>query len=159
MGRDRRGWDNVLFAPSSGGRGGNGYVFRYFLFSILLFPSSHCSYFPIISFFAKIINRRAGAGPDRTDAGGDRNAGRDGGGGNGYLLCYFLFSTLFISSSHSSSFPIVCVRQQAGRDRAGRKRTDAGGNSNEGRDRGAGGREEEVEGRAGGRRRRGGKRK
>ena len=158
MGRDRRGWDNVLFAPSSGGRGGNGYVFRYFLFSILLFPSSHCSYFPIISFFAKIINRRAGAGPDRTDAGGDRNAGRDG-GGNGYLLCYFLFSTLFISSSHSSSFPIVCVRQQAGRDRAGRKRTDAGGNSNEGRDRGAGGREEEVEGRAGGRRRRGGKRK
>lgn len=95
MGRDRRGWDNVLFAPSSGGRGGNGYVFRYFLFSILLFPSSHCSYFPIISFFAKIINRRAGAGPDRTDAGGDRNAGRDGGGATG--TCYVIFCSLLCS--------------------------------------------------------------
>ena len=76
--------------------------------------------------------------------------------GNGYLLCYFLFSTLFISSSHSSSFPILYVRQQAGRDRAGHNRTDAGGDSNEGRDRGAGGREEEVEGRAGGLRKRAG---
>ena len=58
MGRDRRGRDNASFVPSSGGWGGNGYVFRYFLFSVLLFSSSHCSYFPIISFFAKIINRQ-----------------------------------------------------------------------------------------------------
>ena len=97
---------------------------------------------------------RAGAGPDRTDAGGNRNAGRDGrGGATGTCHVNFLFSTLFISSSRFSSFPIVYVRQQPGRDRAGRNRTNAGGDSNEGQDRGAGGREEEVEGQAGGLRR------
>ena len=30
-------------------------------------------------FFCEDINRRAGAGTDRTDAGGDRNAGQDEG--------------------------------------------------------------------------------
>ena len=63
MGRDRHGRDDASFAPSSGGRGGNGYVFCYFLFSVLLFSSSHCSCFPILSFFTKIINR----GQSRSD--------------------------------------------------------------------------------------------
>ena len=82
-------------------------VFRYFLLSILLFSFSHCYYFPIISLFAKIINWWAVAGPDRTSAGGNRNAGETG-GSKGYMLCIlFVFSTQFISSSRSSSFPIV----------------------------------------------------
>ena len=45
------------------------------LYSPLFF--SHCSYFLTISFFAKINNRRAGVGPDRTNAVGNINVGRD----------------------------------------------------------------------------------
>ena len=47
-------------------------------------------------------NRRAGVRTDRTDAGGNR------------MTCIFLFSALFISSSHSSSFPLSTVQHQAG---------------------------------------------
>ena len=59
------------------------------------------------------------------------------------VMLFYLFSTLFISSSRSSSFPLSTVKQQVGpggmqRDRRGRR-------SNTGRDRGAGEREEEVE--------------
>ena len=108
MGCEQRGRGYVSFASSPGGRGGNEYVFGQFLFSIFLFSSFCCSYFPLSLFFAKIVNRQAGVGPDRIDAGGNRNASETvGEGGNGYVSCCFLFSTLFISFSRSSSFPIV----------------------------------------------------
>ena len=58
----------------------------------LLVSSFHCSYVPIISFFVKISNRRAGAAPDRTDAGGEQNASKTG-GGKGYVSSC-LFSVL-----------------------------------------------------------------
>ena len=103
MDRDQRGQDNALFAPSLEGRVGGGqrvYVFRCYLFSIHLFSSSHCSCFPIISFFAKINNRRCGTGPDRTDSDGDRNAGRDRGAMGRYVSCNFcslLYSFLLLA--------------------------------------------------------------
>ena len=141
MGCEQRGRGYVSFASSPGGRGGNEYVFGQFLFSIFLFSSFCCSYFPLSLFFAKIVNRQAGVGPDRIDAGGNRNASETvGEGGNGYVSCCFLFSTLFISFSRSSSFPIVYSTT------TGRNGTDAGGGNNEGQDRGASGREEEVDG-------------
>ena len=99
---------------------------------------------------------RAGAGPDRTNAGGDRNAGRDRGEGKRVcvMLLFVFYSIHFFFSLFF--FSIVYVRQQPGRDRAGRNRTNAGSDSNKGWDRGAGRREEEVEGRSGGLRRRAG---
>ena len=58
-------------------------------------------------FFAKISNRRAGAGLGRTDAGGERNGSKTG-GGKGYVSsCLFSLPTQLISSSRSSSFPIA----------------------------------------------------
>ena len=93
-------------------------------------------------------------GPDRTDTGGDRNTGKIG-GGKGYLSCCFLFFTLFISSSRSSSVLIIysTTTGRAGWVRAGQDvmgLTWAGTatrDSNEGQDRGeAGGWEEEGDG-------------
>ena len=69
---------------------------------------------------------RAGTKSDRTNAVGDRNAGRNS-ESTGACRVYDLFSTQFIiSSSHSSSFPLCAVQQQAGlggtqRDRRGRR--------------------------------------
>ena len=79
-------------------------MFCSFLFSSPIF--SHCSNFPIISFFAKNSNRRARAGPDRTDTGGNKNAGETR---EAKSTCYVFFSLLYvlISSSCSFSFPIV----------------------------------------------------
>ena len=95
MRREQRGRDYVWFAPSLGGRGATGMYSVIFVHcSPLLFFSLFL--FSVVSFFAKIINRRAEAGPDRTDADGNRNAGQDE-GVNGYAPCYFLFSTLFVS--------------------------------------------------------------
>ena len=59
-----------------------------------------------------INNRQFGVGPDRTnevdDEVGNRNArGTRRGGRNRYMSYYFVFSTLLISSSHFSPFPIV----------------------------------------------------
>ena len=72
-----------------------------------LVSSSHYSYFPIISFFAKIGNRRAGVGTGRTDADGEQNRIKTG-GGKGYVSsCLFSLPTQSISSSRSSSFPIA----------------------------------------------------
>ena len=76
--------------------GGNGMCSDILCF---LVSSSHCSYFPTISFFAKISNRRAGAGSDRTDADGDRNVSKTG-GGKGYVsscLFYLLKSFLLLA--------------------------------------------------------------
>ena len=93
--------DEKLFVPSSSDRGATGMCSDILCF---LVSSSHCSYFPIISFFAKITNRRDGAGPDRTDAAGKQNGSKTG-GGKGYVpSCLF---SQFISSSHSSSVPIA----------------------------------------------------
>ena len=83
----------------------------------------------------------AGTRLDRTNTGGIKAGQTVGQQVRGML--YYLFSTLFISSSRSSSFPLSTVQQQAGpggtqRDRHGRRR-------NTGRDRGAGEWEEEVE--------------
>ena len=66
------------------------------------------------------------------------------------MSCYFLFSTLFISSFLFSSFPIVysAITGGAGRDIMGARRR----RSNVGQE-GAGWREGEVEGRAAGLRR------
>ena len=108
-----------------------------------LVSSSHCSYFPIISFFAKISNRRAGAGPGRTEAGGERNGSKTG-GGKGYVSsCLFSLPTQFISSSCSSSFPIVyrtitdgAKRDVTGPTRAAQQR----GTEQRGRRTGSGGR-------------------
>ena len=78
----------------------------FVLYSPLLFISLFL--FSDYLFFTKINKRRAGLGPDRTDVIDNRNAGQDGGrGGNRYVSCYFLLSTLFISSSRSSSVLIV----------------------------------------------------
>ena len=58
MGRERRGGDYVLSAPSSGGRGGdNEYVSCHFLFSTLFLSSSHSSSFPLST-----VQRRAELG-------------------------------------------------------------------------------------------------
>ena len=59
------------------------------------------------------------------------------------VMLYYLFFTLFISPSHSSSFPLSTVQQKAGTGgtQRGRRRP----RSNTGRDRGAGKWEEEVE--------------
>ena len=116
-----------------------------FLFSTLLFSSSYCSYFPVISFFAKISNRLAEAGRNRADAGGGIDAGETGRGKGYVLFMLFLFSTLFISSSHSSSILIIysATTGTAGRARAGQDVTGptragtATRDSNEGQDRGA----------------------
>ena len=64
-----------------------------------------------------------------------------------------LLSTYFFSSS---SFPIIYVLQKAGRTKieAGRERTDAGCDSNVGRDNRAAAWEEEVKGQTGGLRKR-----
>ena len=90
MGCERRRRDCVSFVLSSGGRGGNGYVFGHFcsLFSSSLLLAV---FIAVVSFFAKITNRRAGAGSDRTDTGGDRKTGRDE-GVKGYVPCHFLLS-------------------------------------------------------------------
>ena len=74
MGHEQRRRDYVSFVPSSGGRGGDGYVFGHFcsLFSSSLLLGISIA---LVSFFAKIANRRARAGPDKTDAGCDRNTG------------------------------------------------------------------------------------
>ena len=49
------------------------YLVIFVRFSPLLF---FCLFLlSVVSFFEKIINRRAGTGPDRTDAGGDKNTG------------------------------------------------------------------------------------
>ena len=74
--------DNNYLRPPRQAGGGRRQRVRasLFLFSTLLLSSSRCSYFPMISCFAKISNRWARAGPDRSDAGGDRNAIETGGG-------------------------------------------------------------------------------
>ena len=59
------------------------------------------------------------------------------------VTLYYLFSTLFISSSHFSSFSLSTVQQQAGS--GGTQRVQRGRRSNTGRDKGADEREEEVE--------------
>ena len=51
------------------------YSVIFVCYSPLLFFSLFL--FFVVSFFCGDINRRAGAGTDRTDAGGDRNVGRD----------------------------------------------------------------------------------
>ena len=136
---------------------GNGHVFRNSLFSSLLFSLFLFSGYLIFA----ISNRRAGAGPGRTDAGGKQNGSKTG-GGKGYMSsCLFSLPTQFISSSRSSSFRIIYSISigRAGRGGAGRNGTNAGASSNEGQDRGAGGREEKRDGWAGVlRRERGGRR-
>ena len=92
----------------------------------------------MISFFAKISNRLPGAGPSRTDTGGNRSADETGRGKGHVLWCCFLISTLFISSSHSSSVLIVysTTTGGAGWGGTGRNGTDTGGDSNKGQDMG-----------------------
>ena len=102
--------------------------------SVIFCPLFSSSPLPFISllllsdfFFVTINNRQFGVGPDRTDKVGDRNArGTRRERGNGYVSCYFLFSTLLISSSHFSSFSncLQCDNRRVG---AGRNGTDAGG--------------------------------
>ena len=77
------------------------------------------------------------------------------GGGKGYcqvVFCSLLYSFLLLVLF----FQLFTVQQQTGRGGAGRDRTNAGGDSNAGQDRGADGRKEEVEGQSGGLRRRAG---
>ena len=82
--------------------------------------------------------------------------------GAGHQVCILLLllcsssSTLLLCFSPSSSFRITYLLQKAGRTQsgAGRDRTDAGHDSNAGQDKGTAAWEEEVEGRAGGLRRR-----
>ena len=62
--------------PEVGGATGV-YSVIFVCYSPLLFFSLFL--FFVVSFFAKISTGGAGAGTDRTDAGGDRNAGRDEG--------------------------------------------------------------------------------
>ena len=59
------------------------------------------------------------------------------------VTLYYLFSTLFISSSHFSSFSLSTVQQQAGS--GGTQRDRRRWRSNTGLDRRTGTREEEVE--------------
>ena len=63
-----------------------------------------------------------------TDAGGDSNAGRDGGatGTCSVIFCSY-FSALLFSSSHSSSFPIVSFSVDGGDNNAGRAGGQEGG--------------------------------
>ena len=84
--------------------GGNGHMFQYSLFSSLLFSLFLFSDYLL---FSKISNRRAGAGPNRTDAGGKRNANKTG-RGKGYVSsclfsllnsCLLLALLLFQSST------------------------------------------------------------
>ena len=126
---------NVLFAPSLGGLC---YVVFYFLFS-----SIHCFCFLIFSFFAKINNMRARTRPDRTNAGGDRNAGQNSGSTDAchvmlfvlYSIYSFFFSLFFFSVVYSTT---TGGAGQGATDRRGR-------HSNTGRDKEADEREEEVE--------------
>ena len=103
-----------------------------------LVSSSHCSYFLIIFFSAKINNRRVGTGPDRTNAGDDRNTGQDG-ESNG--TCYVIFCSLVYSFILLALlFPIVYSTKRVGHGGAARNGTKVGGDSNVGQDRGTGGR-------------------
>ena len=137
MGRERRGRDYVSSVPSSGGQrgGSNGYVFGHFC---LLFSSSFllAVFNVVVSFFAKITNRWAGAGPDRTDTDGDRNTVRDE-GVNEYVPCHFLLSALFVSSPHFSSFSLSTVSTTIGRAGTRQNRTNAGDDRNTGRNSGS----------------------
>ena len=91
---------------------------------------------------------RAGTRWNRTNASVVRSEGRRS-GSTGACRVYDLFSTQFnVSSFHSSSFPLCAVHQQMGL--GGTQRDWRGRRSNTGRDRGAGEREEEVEGWAAG---------
>ena len=64
-----------------------------------LFSSTHCACFMIISFFAKINNTRAGMRPDRTNTGGDRNAGQNSGStGACHVILFVLYSIYFFFS-------------------------------------------------------------
>ena len=110
-----------------------------------------------VIFFCKDyqLARWGGAGQDQRGRRQKRGIRR---GGEATGTCYVIFCSLLYSFLPLTFLLlIVYVRQQAGRDRAGRNRTDVGGDSNKGRDRGAGGREQEVEGRADGLRRRAGR--
>ena len=73
-----------------------------------------------------------------------------------YVVVVFFFLYFSLIFSPSSSFPIIYLLQKAGQTQsgAGRDRTDAGHDSNAGRDKGAAELEEEVEGRAVGLKRR-----
>ena len=78
------------------------------------------------------------------------------GGGKGYcqvVFCSLLYSFLLLVLL---LFQLSTVQQQAKSGGTGRNRTDTGGNSNAGQDRGTGGQGEEVDGRAGCLRRRAG---
>ena len=85
--------------------------------------------------------------PERTNLGGNRNAGRDGEGratGTFHVIfCSLLYSFLLLALLF---FQLFTVQQQTGLGET--QRNQHGRRSNAGRDRGAGGREEEVEGRA-----------
>ena len=97
--------------------GGNGYVFRYFFIysPLLLFSSSYCSYYPIISFFALINNRKFGVGSNA----GWRN--------NGVRLLFFFCSPLFFFSLFFRiTYLLFCEvgldRQHSGRQHVDRRR-------------------------------------
>ena len=102
--------------------GGNGYVFRYVVSSILPFSSSRFSYYWVIYFFVMIEPRQFGMGPDRTDTVGDRHAGQDGGETTGaydvifvlYSINFFLLTFLLFQLSTYST-----ITDGAGRDVTG----------------------------------------
>ena len=101
--------------------GASSVIFKFFLLSSSFFS------FPDASFSAEYDNKRGRMGRERR--GWDYisfTPSSEGWEGNGYVPCYSLFSTLFVSFSHSSSFPLFTVQQQAGldgtqRDRRGRQ--------------------------------------
>ena len=112
-------------------------MFRYFSYSILLFSSSPLFTVLIIRLFLILVminNMKFWVGPDRTDEVddevGNRHAcGTRRGGRNRYMSYNILFSTLLLSSSRFSPFPIVIVYLQYDNRRggAGRNGTSTGG--------------------------------
>ena len=106
------------------------------LFSILFVSSSHSSSFPVST-----VQQQAG--PDRTNAGGDRNAGRNSGSTGACHVMLFVLYSIYSFFFSLFFFSVVYSTTTGG---AGRGATDRRGrHSNTGRDKEADEREEEVE--------------
>ena len=135
MGRDRRGQDDVPFAPSSRSWGRERVcvpLFFVFYSPLLLFSSSNRSYYySIISFFVIINNRQFEVGPDRTDEADDvvdnRNARWTRRGETQQVRVVLFFVLYSINFFFSLFFFSNYLQYDNIRGGAGRNGTDAGG--------------------------------
>ena len=111
------------------------YSTGHFLFSVFLLSSSRCFYFPLFLFFAKIINRLAGVGPDRTDATRTKTLDETGDlTGDSTGTCHVIFCPPLYLFLLLALLLLRCLQYINRRGWAGHNGTDAGGDSSAGQD-------------------------